>query len=285
MLLAVVRANQVWACGAAREEGYGEARAAAARVVELVPERVEPHLLEIIILVETGAIEEAFERVLVTRARFPDSILPRMSEAFVLRYAGFLGRAEQRLREALALDPLVLAADASGNVPNTLLYAGKVEEFLALVPATGTPYHRFYQGYGEMLLGRPERAREVLRPAFRDNPADLFARFAHALLAVLEGDHAAARAIVRQIALQRRELGAVDGEITYKQAQLLALAGDRDAALEQLALAVEQGFFNVPFLTSDPLLASLRADPSYARTVAAAGERHQAFGRRFGLRQ
>jgi hypothetical protein len=209
--------------------------------------------------------------------------MARMSEEYVLRYAGYLEHAETSLRTALALDPLALVIDTSGNVPNSLLYLGKVEQFLALVPATGTPYHRYYQGFAEMLLGRPERAREVLRPVFRDNPADLFARFSHALLAILEGDQAAARAIVQQIASQRQVLGAVDGEITYKQAQLLALAGDHQAALAELALAVEQGFFSAPYLASDPVLAALRGEPRFRRLLATARERHLAFGRRFAL--
>jgi DNA-binding winged helix-turn-helix (wHTH) protein/tetratricopeptide (TPR) repeat protein len=281
-LLAVVQYNQVWACGAERVN-YERARESAARALEIDPRMPGPMLIEVLILVETSRVEEAYDRVLALRRLHPDYPEGLASQAYVLRYAGYLEEAERSLRSALEIDPLQLAVDPAGNVPNSLLYQGKVDEYLALLPANDSAYHRYYRGFAEMLRDDEDRAREILDPAFRSNPSDLFARFSHALLAILEGDKASARAIVRAVSRQRRALQASDGEVTYKQAQLLALAGDTDGALADLALAIDQGFFCSPYIGSDPALQSLRNRPEFERAVATAEQRHLAFGRRFGL--
>lgn len=282
-LLAVAQYNRVWACGTGQET-YSEARRSATRASVIAPELQTAGLIEVLILVETGALEDAYERVLEIRRAHPDHPLTLVAEAYVLRYAGYVEISEDRLRDAFALDPLVLATDPSGTTPNALLYQNELEEFLALTPGTDTPYHRFYRGFAEYLRGEEATARALLEPAFRRNPSDLFARFSHALLATIDGEPDAAKAIVREVARQRRMLEAADGEITYKQAQLFALAGEPGAALDEMAHAVEQGFFPSPYFRIDPVMEPFRGDPRFEETLSIAEQRHEAFGRRFGLR-
>ena len=274
--------NQVWACGASTE-AYELALDCAARSLELAPDWYEPHLLKTIIYVETGRIEEAYEAL--TRLRGSGSLPPatHLTLEYVLRYAGYLEEAWRHCAEGLSIDPLMIATDPAGTVPNSLLYLGRLDQYLDHLPASNTAYHRFYIGFVEVLRGNEDRAKEILEPAFRADPGDLFGRFAHALLAILEGEPEAARAIVQQIARQRHDLGAHDGEMTYKQAQLLSLAGYREAALDQLEVAVDQGFFSYPYLVSDPVTAELRDDPRFLEIIAEAEARHLAFGQRFGL--
>lgn len=59
-------------------------------------------------------------------------------------------------------------------------------------------------------------------------------------------------------------LGAPAGLVAFARAQNLALAADRDAAFQQLDLAVELGVAPVLQPLSDPFLASLRADARFA---------------------
>lgn len=74
-------------------------------------------------------------------------------------------------------------------------------------------------------------------------------------------------------------------EVTFKQAQILSLAGDARAALAALELAVTQGFVCVACVEDSALLKTVRALPEYAAVRERARTRHVTFGRRFGLAQ
>jgi hypothetical protein len=181
----------------------------------------------------------------------------------------------------LELDPSYLTA--GGWTPNVLLYERRWDQFLSLVPATGTPLFRFYRGYALFQTGRSDDARAQVAPAFRSSPHDLFARFCQALGAIIEGRAQQAITDVRQIARQRAELGARDGEMTYKQAQLLALAGDREGGASELARAASQGFFCSDCFEQDPALASLRDTATFRLVLTEARQRQAAFAERFAL--
>jgi hypothetical protein len=111
----------------------------------------------------------------------------------------------------------------------------------------------------------------------------LFARLSQALLEILNDNPAQAEVILKQLALQRAELGGSDGEVTYKLASLFAMAGRADEGLQQLDLSVRQGFFCVPCLERDPAWENLRQTPAFQRTLTGARARHAAFGKRFQL--
>ena len=74
-----------------------------------------------------------------------------------------------------------------------------------------------------------------------------------------------------------------DGEVTYKQAQLLALAKDPEGALDNLAEAVEEGFFCVVCIEQDPVLSTLKSEPRFAAIAESARRRHLSFAERFNL--
>jgi DNA-binding winged helix-turn-helix (wHTH) protein/tetratricopeptide (TPR) repeat protein len=274
--------NRVWACGESAEV-HAAAFAALDRAEAVAPALRNPRMLRITLLIETGRVEEAYERILGELDAYPDDPLSLNAQSYALRYAGFLEPAAAALDRTLELDPLAFAVGALGGSPNAYLHQGRLERFLDAVPVSEMVYHRWYRGFAELLLGRPERARASLEPAFRSSPGEVFGRLSHALLAVLDGDPEAAQAIVRQLSAQRDALGAVDPEITLKQAQVLALAGDREGALAELSKTVEQGFFCVRCFALDPSLEGLRDAAAWGRVMEGARRRHLAFAERFGL--
>lgn len=279
-LMGYAHYSQIWACG--REERFAlDALAAAERALALDPDLAAANLLEITLLTDLGRTGEAYALAREAHGRRPRDPSLLYAQSYVLRYAGQLERSEATLRRALRLDPLLL--EEIGETPMPLLYLGRYEEYLALLPAAETPYYRFYRGLAEALRGRPEEARAILAPAFRLNPNDLFARLAAGLLAILEGDARGGAEIVRQIARQRRELGTPDGEMTFKEAQLLALAGERDLALDQLERAVGQGFACVDCIARDPWLAPLATGDRYREILERAEVRRRAFAERFSM--
>ncbi|MFV0542835.1 MAG: TPR end-of-group domain-containing protein [Marinicella pacifica] len=81
----------------------------------------------------------------------------------------------------------------------------------------------------------------------------------------------------------RHNHGHKDGEMTYKQAQLYALAGDKEAALKQLKQSLEQGFFPAQYWQNDPALTSIIDDPRFIELFKQAQQRHRAFAKKFNL--
>ncbi len=281
-LLAIAHANQVWACGASAEN-YDQARQAIERAVDLAPTYIAPWLVESVILIETGNVELAYERSLEYVPDHSEEADVLGSRIYSLRYSGFLNEAKATMQTLLAFDPLYYARGASGESPNTLLYLGEYEDFLATLPPSDAAMHLYYRGLAEFLLDRPERAREVLEPAFRTNPAAIFARYAQALLAILDQDLEGATLIVDQIVRQRDQLEATDGEMSYKEAQLYVLCHEYDKALKRLEESLNQGYFSPRYMAQDPLLRAVRDHPRFVEVWNRAVERHVAFARRFGL--
>jgi DNA-binding winged helix-turn-helix (wHTH) protein/tetratricopeptide (TPR) repeat protein len=272
--------NQMWACG--RGEVFARrALDAADRALKLEPGNPWAIWLRVSVLTDLGRVEEAYELADKAAAAAPLEPAFHHARAYSLMYAGFLAQSREALERTLALDPLFLAE--AGDVPFVLIYLGEWDRFLRLIPAAGPPFYRFYQGYAQYRAGRLDAAAEALSPAFRTNPNDVFARLCLALLAVIEGDHRDARNIIGELARQRREVDATDGGITFKQAQILAMAGDLPEATAHLETAVEQGFFCPPCIANDRSFSALHDDARFRALLVRARERQAAFARRFHL--
>jgi tetratricopeptide (TPR) repeat protein len=274
------RYNLVSSCGESGEN-YPRAAAAAEQALRLMPRRARATCLQAVVLAETGQAERAYVVAHEAAERQPNDLDLVYAEAYVLTYAGFLDHAAALLERALAADPMQ-ATTLSWSL-NAFLHQQRPAHFLRLLRSSEAPFYRYYRGYAEVLLGRENAARQTLSPAFRTNPADQFARLAQALLAILEGRPEEAQVLLRQLVLQRRELGSGDGEMDYKIALLLARSGAAGEAIEQLERAVEQGFVCSRCIELEPGLRPLRGTERFGRLLDAARLRQRAFAERFGL--
>jgi DNA-binding winged helix-turn-helix (wHTH) protein/tetratricopeptide (TPR) repeat protein len=272
--------SQTWACG--REAAYAErALAAADEALAIDADLSEAIYLKVLLLTETGRAEEAYALAQAAHTRQPRAPLLLLGQSYALRYAGFLSRSAQALDQALALDPLVVSEWR--EPPLTLVYQGRYDEFLKHLGGDTGSYELLHRGWIELVRGNRAAALRSLESAFEQNPADLFGRYGSALTAWLSGDVESGRAILRGIVQQRDALGTPDGEMTYREAQLLGAFGEPAAALARLDRAVAQGFFCPPCLEAAPFLATLRSEPGFDAVVARASRRHQEFGDRFQL--
>ena len=272
--------GQVTWCGrgyAYTRQALEDARAAQA----LDPAYADAWLLEASILTETGRAEEAFERIREGSRGQADAVELHFGAAYAATYSGYLDLAAAELNRTLEIEPGYLVR--GGWTPNAYLYRGEFEKFLELLPREQSAYNQFYRAWAHVLMGQPRTALELLERVRDADPVDVFARLDRALVAVLSGDAPLGRDIVRELARQRLEHRAGDGELTFKQAQVLALAGLTAEAASQLRLAVTQGFFCPACIEADRALARLAGEPDYAAALDAARRRHDSFGRRFGL--
>lgn len=282
LYLGAARYNQVWACGGDAAH-YDTALDAFDRAAAVDPGSFVPRIHRIALLVETGRIEEAYEAILAEERRHPRAPAVLNAKLYALRYGGYLEASLEALEELRSLDPLVFTKGAIGGSPATYLYLGRQDDFLAELPPLDMPYFAYFRGFVALVRGDAEGALRAVGPALSASPGGIFGQLCHAVAALAEGDPAAARAVVEAVSRHRRELGHGDGEITYKQAQLLALAGARERAVEELGRAVEEGFFCPRCFETDPSLAALSEDAGFERVLDRARDRHREFGLRFGL--
>jgi DNA-binding winged helix-turn-helix (wHTH) protein/tetratricopeptide (TPR) repeat protein len=280
--LGVATYAQVWACGLGGERTKN-ALAAFDRAVALAPSRTEAAMAEVTILTTLGKTDEAYELCQRYLPAHPASPNVLYNAQYVLRYAGFLQRSRKLLEELVAVDPGYLAAYAGGVSPAVYLYLGEWDRFLALLPDNKDSYSYYLRGLAERLRGRPEVARGWLESSVRAGQSSVFGRLSQALLAAIDDRGDVAERLVEEVALQRRRRGAADGEITYKQAEVLALAGRVESATRELRATVEEGFFCARCLELNPSFAAMHDDPDYREALGLARQRHLAFASRFGL--
>ena len=77
------------------------------------------------------------------------------------------------------------------------------------------------------------------------------------------------------------EANITDSEAWYYWAAHYGLLADTDGCVRCLRRAVDGGFFNYPFMISDPFLDSVRADPEIQKILEEAKEKHLAFKKKF----
>jgi len=272
--------KRIWVCGESTDN-YENALKTAEIVEKLAPGKFK--LIAIAknaILVETNQVEAAYELAKDADWNVPNALYRKV---YALRYAGFLNLAKQNVDRILQINPFFFNEKPIHQAPNTLLYLNLFEAHLSLLAKPGNAYHDYYRGLNLLVSGNTTEAGVVLKSVVDKTPNDLFGRFAQALLFMLQDNNQAALDITTKIAALRTEKNHSDGELTYKQAQLFAMADDFEQALNNLELSVNQGFFPVNYFKTDPALKSIRSMPRFDEIIDRATERHIKFAVRFGL--
>jgi serine/threonine protein kinase len=189
---------------------------------------------------------------------------------FQLGWARFelerLDEAESDFRRAISLRPdfaagyfgLGVVYNAAADYESAL---AALDEALAIDP--GSVQALLYRGVSLHHLDRPEEARESFRAVVTSNPDHLLAPFALVFEAV-ECD--------RLGLVDERDAGILRAESVFKSnpdlwpflfglADIAALRGDRDEALDWLEQAIRKGMRSVQLVVQDPALQSLRDEP------------------------
>jgi tetratricopeptide (TPR) repeat protein len=179
--------------------------------------------VEIVALTEHGRVEDAYERAAAARAAMPQSPVTASAAAYALTYAGQLDAAVRAIEDALAADSDYIRQN-SWWTPTALLYQRRFDRFLQVIEGIDSPSFRLYRALAEVERGQPAQAIAHLT-GIGESGTNVFNGLAQALHAGLTGRGDHARAIVGSIAKRRRSADDRDGEVTFKQAQILSLAG------------------------------------------------------------
>jgi tetratricopeptide (TPR) repeat protein len=260
---------------------YKAALEAADRVAALDSSNADAVLLKAVSLVESGRLEESFDEVNAARGRIRPSPALAFAASYALTFAGYLDEARVAMEEALVLDPLFLTDE--GWTPNVFFYLRDWERFLTHLPGREQPVHCLYRGLAELERGRRDAARQAVGGVFERYPQDVFARLSLALEALLHDRPREARTTILALSKHLETVGSTDGEVSFKHALLLTLAGDDAAALTELERAVAQGFVCIACIDGQPAFERVSSHSRYAALIDRARQRHAAFGKRFGL--
>jgi TolB-like protein len=229
------------------------ARDAGQRALDLEPNLPEAAQRLIVLRVESGDLNGAWDEASAVLRRRPDSAWAHFGLAYLLRYVGLLEESAHECEEALARDPKSYRWRSCASTYIALGNYDRAKVFLDLDPGS-----ELVRRVTQSLLVRQGRYREALAIALP--PDD---RFAGWFRACLTRRPPSAPGPV-PVNIQEQILATPDSEPKYSLSSMLALCGDRKNALQLLRSAVESNFCGYPAMDKDPLFASIRGTPEFA---------------------
>jgi len=139
------------------------------------------------------------------------------------------------------------------------------------------PFTLYCLGVSYLRNGENSLAAKTFNRGIELDPDDVLSYDARCLKYYIEGDYEKALDEARE--LETYISG--DSEVWCELAGYYGLLGFRDGCIRALRNAVDGGYFNYPFINSDPFLESVRNDPEFIEILALAKEKHEAFRKKF----
>lgn len=180
--------------------------------------------------------------------------------ARVIVYLGKLDEAESQARQAVELDPLAMAV--YNNLARVLWYEGKLDEAQAAGRkcAELQPNSASSRRWQVLVAVRRGDGDTAVREA-QAEPDERYRVFEVAIAQEARGDRATADAALADLIANNRGLD-------YQVAQVYAVRGDKEKALEWLQVAFDHHDTGMLALLVEPLFHGLRDDPRYKTLVA-----------------
>jgi TolB-like protein len=211
----------------------------------------------------------AFEEAI---RRDPTDTQSRFFQAIALAYVGMIEESIAATHRFVAVDPLA---------PLTLLMDAIKGWFLGDIATSMPAVHRavaadpenllmrWTLAYGLLSIGDLDGAQgevDMMRTAMPQMP---YGVQADALLRAERGDAAGAKALVDGL-----DLSPFDSHLTFHFAEVYAVLGELDRALEVMRLGIRKGFFPLPFLeTHCRFIEPLRTLPEFPAVLQDAAQR------------
>ena len=252
-----VRLKEGWA-GVSEQVGYAEVQSAIERALQLDPHLSRAHGIrgEIFFLRDFD-----WARAQAEFALDPDSPATQQQMAQIAATFGHLEESIEQLRRALLRDPL--STEAHWSLARELLHAGRAQEadvqlhkLLEIHPLGA----RTHYGLGLTLIAR-KRYPEALEQMQRETD-DGWRKAGLPLAYWALGRRTEADAALETVKAEYADVGA------FQIAEIYAYRGETDLALAWLDRAYRQRDPGMSWVTTDPFLQDLRADPRYRTLLA-----------------
>lgn len=108
-----------------------------------------------------------------------------------------------------------------------------------------------------LYAGDRDQALDAFQRGAALDSASVWTTFGRAYAGIARGDHNAVAKVLD--ALEQHVV--VDGERHYRLVHFASFLGQSERALHHLETSIRGGFFNAPYIASDPLTTGLRSDP------------------------
>jgi len=228
------------------------AQADAQRALSLDSDLISAALRLILLRVEGGDLDAAYDEATDLLRRRPSSAEAHFSLAYLLRYAGLLDESARECETARRLDPKSYRWRSCDLTFDLLGQYDRAKEYRAL---DGQSAWFAFESVGGLLReGKRAEAAAIARTV-PDYP--------RSTQACLNG-----RPPQEVESLAREEAAAMlnvrDSEPKYYAASEFAYCGQREVALRLLRKAVEENYCSYPAMDKDPLFASIRGRPEFA---------------------
>jgi TolB-like protein/Tfp pilus assembly protein PilF len=264
-----------YVAGHTRSRMLSEAEQALRKALTLNAELLSGLSYLAVLCLETGRIDEASDSAERALAIHPNSSDAWISLGHVYRFAGAFEESERAFARARALDPHTPRLLASGL---TYLYQGKDDQALevfALYDPFG-PFSLLWQGMALLHIGRSAEACNRFDAVLAIRATSTARWVAEAHLAYMTGKFG--EGLEAMCALERMFAPAAEGgEALYHYGRLSIALGDSTSGIAMLERAIDKGFFPLPRLRIDAFLDPARAETTFARVLAKAEARHEAF--------
>jgi serine/threonine protein kinase/tetratricopeptide (TPR) repeat protein len=223
----------------------------------------------IVLGVEGGDLGKAYDEAKQLVARRPASAFAHFTLSYVLRYAGMLDQGARECETALALDP--------GNFEFrscawAFLELGRPERAADFIRVdAGSEWAAWMMPFVYLRESKTEDARQAMKK-ISDNP-----HYHRDLLEVCLEIRPAAQldGIVRNT--EAAVMADPDPEPRYYEGAVLSFCGKQDAAARLIESAIDKNYCSSTALSSDPMLAKLRATSEFGKLTLAASECQRKF--------
>jgi serine/threonine protein kinase len=224
------------------------------------------------LLVEVGQAEELARRATAMINERPDSFAARFALGYAFRFGGLLDRALREFRLVEQFD----AASAAQEVATIYLQKQLYEDALRVLENVRVRVPSlFLHTVARVLSGEASAARETTDEMMQMDRHSVFTLMGQVLVRHLEGQE------TEPLLVWLREIDTGNCEVHCWLAQVHAFAGDDAGAVDRLRRAVASGYFNAPYMASDPLLEPARANVEIQAIIDIARRRHEQFKREF----
>ncbi|HEY3124298.1 MAG TPA: hypothetical protein VGK70_09570, partial [Thermoanaerobaculia bacterium] len=236
-------------------------RDASQRALDLEPNLPEAAQRLIVLRVEAGDLNGAWDEASEVLRRRPDSAWAHFGLAYLFRYAGLLEESARECEEALARDPKSYRWRSCASTYIALGNYERAKVFLDLDP--GSELVRRTTQSMLVRQGRyPEALAIALPPSIDVADVENYL-FPGWFRSCLERQPPSASGPL-PADLRQQVLAIPDSEPKYSISAFVAFCGDRESALRLLRSAVESNYCGYPAMDNEPLFASIRSTPEFA---------------------
>jgi serine/threonine protein kinase len=250
--------------GGGGEAMFQRSNSAYERAVSLDPGRVMAASSLITNRVERGELGRAYDAATDLVRRRPQSADAHFALSYVLRYAGMLDQSTKECSTARALDP---GNFSFRSCAMSFLEMGKTDRAMDFVQLdAGSEWAAWVTPYVYLAEGNLAEARASAKNMGK--ASSYHRELMEACTAVQRPPDLAK--IVRET--ESSVMTEPDPEAWYRVGSLMAVCGQKDAALRLLKAAVQQNYCAYSALLDDPLLKDLRKETAFDEVLTASSK-------------